>query len=147
MCFTINEKIKARPNRKIGFKVVEIGVAGRLTAKFADRYTPGNPAVYALGVENRLVGLTKGKDTARSFFRVIPESTRGFYIFLTKATALKHMRRHCALIKVSVKPKDFLHESTRGGGWSDHKQATYRAVTPIKILADSDTTGQITERA
>lgn len=140
MCFTIDPKIKTS-KRKFGFKVVQTDGFGRMTARFASRYTPRNPTEYELDVEKRLPAtVRKGRDTT---YNVLPprfhdrdyrESTQGLYIFLTEATARKHLRRNTLLIKVSVKPKDFLHQSTP----KPYGQATYRAVKPVEVIAKCD---------
>lgn len=146
MCFKIDKNIKTS-SRIFGYKIVDVDSDGRMTARFAIRYTPRNPTEYKLGVESRLpTTVRKGRDTLYKY--TVAESTvaasmRGFYIFLTEATARKHLRNNTLLIKVSVKPKDFLHQSTP----KPYGQATYRAVKPVKIIAKCDCYQNVSEVA
>jgi hypothetical protein len=146
MCFKVCERITARPGRKFGYKVVNRQSYDVTGNKFKSLHRFGVnkngtriETLYSLGVESRIKVRKGTKETREKVTDWCGKegynSTRGFYIY----PSIRDARDNCkgrTIIKVAVKPKDFLYEGVRRRGFpSNPPQATYRAITPVQVVS------------
>lgn len=133
MCFNI-DIYAPKPKQRFAYKILSVRNDGTFCGEvsmYRYNYT------WKLGVTRRLRQDLETSAGSLSGQRTV----EGLYVSLTAKRAREHLKEHmchssAVLVKVRVDPADHLHSSdARGVNCIAGVVATYRAITPVKVLA------------
>lgn len=131
MCFKVNEKAK-RPDARRAWKVLEVAPEGRLASPYYANMKPYRD--WRLG-KRYAVRISKRRPATIKVGKAW-EAKHGLYVYTTRKGALDEQSALCrpaVIVECRVAPRDWL-VSARSASFP---VATYRALTPVKIVAAS----------